>query len=112
MDLNLVTLLVLGFAAFRLTRLVVIDTLTAGLRNKVHSFLINRAQKQGKLAFIWEKLYELSSCTWCAGFWVSLGLYTAYLWNEPWDFTRKDWIIVFAIAGIQGLLHAYEPDDE
>lgn len=111
MILNIVPLVILALASYRLTRFLVIDTLVEGLRHKFYGFLSNRALKQGKLHLIWEKIYELSSCTWCAGFWVSLGLYTAYVWLAPWDFTRFDLLNILAIAGIQGLVHAFEPDE-
>lgn len=107
MILELFTLLVLAFAAFRVTRLVVIDTLFEGTRNKLHSFLVNRT---GKLAFFWQKLHDLVSCSWCAGVWISFLLYTVYVWNCPVDWTRFDWINVSAIAGIQGFLHELEPE--
>jgi hypothetical protein len=110
MLIEIIPLIILSLAAFRLTRFFVIDTLSEGVRLKVHNFFINRSQKNGKLSWLWEKLYELTSCTWCAGFWVTLGLFTAYVWNEPWDFSRYDWISVFAIAGIQGFIHAIEPE--
>lgn len=102
-------LVVLALAAYRITRFLVIDSLIEGLRAKFYVFLSNR---QGKLRAIWQKLLELSSCTWCCGAWVSLALYSVYLWTSPLDFGRMDWISVFAIAGIQGLLHAFEPGDE
>lgn len=111
--LDLIPLVILAFASFRITRFLVIDTLISGARNKFHSFLVNRAQKNNKiLHFVWEKVYELTSCTWCSGFWVSAALYTLYVWVNPLDFSRLDVLNIFAIAGIQGMLHAYEPGDE
>lgn len=101
----------LGIASFRVTRFLVIDTLFQGLRNKFHSFLINQSQKEGKFSLVWSKLYDLTSCTWCAGVYVSLGLYSLWMWTCPLDFGRMDWINVAAIAGIQGFLHSIEPDD-
>lgn len=108
MKFELVTLAILGFAAFRITRFLVIDTLIDGLRAKFHTFLANR---RGKLQFLAQKALELTSCTWCAGFWVSLLLYSLYVWHNPLDFTRFDWINTAAVAGVQGLLHAYEPEE-
>lgn len=112
MIIDIIPLIVLGFAAFRLTRFLVIDTLFEHTRHKLYAFFANQAQKEGKLHFVWEKLYDLSSCTWCTGFWLTLALYSSYIWTAPWDFTRFDVINVFAIAGIQGMLHALEPGDE
>lgn len=101
-------LVVLALAAYRITRFLIIDSLTEGLRNTFHVWLTNRT----KLKFVFEKIYELTSCTFCAGWWVSLALYSLFLWSAPWSFGRLDWISVFAIAAIQSLLHAFEPGDE
>lgn len=111
MILNIVPLIVLAFASYRITRFLVIDSLIEGSRHKLYAFLSNRADKNGPLHLIWSKLFELSSCTWCAGWWLSLGLYSLYAWVGPQEFSRLDVINVFAIAGIQGLLHAFEPDE-
>lgn len=100
---------ILGFAAYRITRLLVIDTIFELSRAKFYSFLANR---QGKLSFIWQKTLYLTSCTWCLGFWVCLALYSVYVWGNPTDFSRLDWINVFAVSGVQGLLHAFEPSEE
>lgn len=102
----------IGWAGYRLTRFLVIDTLISGIRNKFHSFVVNQAQKNGKLKKVWEKLYDLTSCTWCTGFWVSFALYWAWFWKSPADWNQYDIIAVFAIAGVQGILHAIEPDNE
>lgn len=110
--IDIIPLVVLALASYRLTRFLVIDTLISGLRNKVHGFLINRAQKNDKLRILWEKLYDLSSCTWCSGFWVSLALYWLYVWCSPTSWDQMDVINIFAITGIQGFLHALEPGDE
>lgn len=110
--IDIIPLVVLALASYRITRFLVIDTLIAGIRNKFHGVLINKAQKQSKLRPVWEKMYDLSSCTWCFGFWVSFILYWLFVWNSPADWNQLDVINVFAIAGIQGILHAFEPGDE
>lgn len=110
--IDIIPLVILAIASYRLTRFLVIDTLIAGARNKFHAVLINRAQKNGKLKYVWEKLYDLTSCTWCAGFWVSTVLYWLYTWNSPADWNQMDVMGIFAIAGIQGFMHAVEPGDE
>lgn len=105
--LEFLSYLVIAIASYRIARFLVIDTLIEGIRNKLHLFLVNRADKNGPLRLLWQKIYELTSCTWCAGFWVSAGVYAVYYYHGlVWP------IIVFAIAGVQGLLHAFEPGDE
>lgn len=114
MKLELVTLLILAFAAFRITRLAVIDTIFEGFRAKFHTFLVNIRPKEGKIskffAFLAHKALELTSCTWCFGVWVSFFLYWVFSWISPANFSRLDWINVAAIAGIQGLLHSWESE--
>lgn len=109
MEITLLTFLVLGFAAFRITRFFIIDSFFEGYRTKFHIYLTSR---NGKLKFLAFKLYELTSCTWCLGFWASLVVYSLYTWNCPIDFSRIDVFNVFAIAGVQGMLHAVEPSGE
>lgn len=112
MNFELVTFLVLAFASYRLTRILVIDTLFEGWRAKFHAFLVNRTVKNGKFRLFWEKTHDLTSCTWCTGAWLSVALYSFYVWQYPWDLGRIDWIIIAAVAGVQGLLHSWESDEE
>lgn len=79
-------LAVLILASFRLTHLVVFDTIAEPLRRAVKD-----------LPF----LGAMMECYWCAGVWVSLLLYAGYsLWPE----TLMPVAIIFAIAGGQALL--------
>lgn len=107
MELNLLTFMILAFAAFRVTRFLVFDSLFSHTRQRILVWLANR-----KLSVLNHKALELITCTWCVGFWITLGVYSLFLWEQPWDFTRLEWITTFGIAGVQGLLHAYEPNDE
>lgn len=109
--IELFSLLVLGFAAYRLTRIFIIDTIFSGFRAKFHFFLANKAEKGEKLSMFWEKLLEMTSCTFCFGMYASLAIYSLFLWEYPWDFGRLDWISVAAIAGVQSMIHALEPEE-
>lgn len=116
MELSIATLLIflvswpiLSFASYRITRFIAIDSLLEPSRGRFHVFLAN---KTGKLAFLWHKLLDLISCTFCIGFYVSLVLYSLYFWECPIDFNQVDWIHVFAVAGLQALLHTWEVSDE
>lgn len=108
MNLELITLIVLSFAAYRITRILVIDTLFEGIRGRFHSFL---ASSTGKLHFLSHKLLELTSCTFCAGAWVSLAVYSFWINTCPIAFTKQEWIIAFAVMGGQSFLHVLEPDE-
>lgn len=102
---QLATVVILGLAAYRVTRLLVIDSLLEPGRSKLHAKL---EQKHGA---IWSKIYDLVSCTWCVGVYVSFAIYAIYLWNVFTDWTRLDWLSAIAVSGVQGMLHALEPDD-
>lgn len=105
LNLNLVTFIILAAAAYRITRLVVIDDITAPLRNAWTGLL---ATTPNRFA-LW--ISDLFTCTWCAGVWVSVLTYATYLGDSPHTFTRLDWLVAAGIAGVQGLLHAFEPDE-
>lgn len=104
-SLHLVTFLILAAAAYRITRLVVIDDITAPARNAWTGFLANFPNRFAA----W--ITDLFTCTWCAGVWISVALYAIYLGDSPHTFGRVDWLVAAGIAGVQGLLHAFEPDE-
>src|SRR6202008_3284018 len=58
---QLATVIVLGLAAYRVTRFLVIDTLLEPARSNFHSMLERRN------GILWAKVYDLVSCTWCVG---------------------------------------------
>lgn len=104
-DISLVIFLILAAAAYRVTRLVVIDDITAPLRNAWTSFLANFSHRFAA----W--ISDLFTCTWCAGVWISVLTYAVYVGDSPHTFNRVDWLVAAGIAGVQGLLHAFEPDE-
>lgn len=97
MELTLVALVLLALASYRLTRLIVIDEIFSEPRTWILS-------KVGVNHFVNAKIVYLFSCTWCTGIWVSAFVYWLYTDN----FVFLD---VAAIAGLQGFLHALEPDE-
>ena len=102
MRVTLLILVVLGLAAFRITRFFVIDSLISRPRDKFHNFLAGKGLNY---------FYELTSCTWCFGAWVSFFVYWIYRWVNPIYWGRLGWLEFAAVAGLQGLLHAFEPDN-
>lgn len=115
------TLIVLGFAAFRITRFVVWSSLIGtacdgqplgnGYRRPdtsvgvaVYEFAYKpNGEYQG---WFRGKLGDLLQCAWCLGFWISGSAYL--LWFQPaWqDLTWQDGLNVFAVAAVQSLLNA------
>lgn len=100
-------ILVLGVASYRVTRFFVIDSFFAKVRQKLHTWLSTRT----KATFLFTKVYDLISCTWCLGVWISFFLFWFYLGTRPDYWTSLDWISFIAVAGIQGFLHALEPEE-
>lgn len=98
----------LGIAAYRITRFFLFDTIIESIRQKWYMWLINRKHFKRTA----QKALELTSCTWCFGVHISWLLYAGWTRLYPWQFGVKGWIIVAAIAGVQGFTHALEPGDE
>jgi uncharacterized protein DUF1360 len=102
--LTLTALALLALASYRITRFIVFDGLFDGTRKKVHNWLVV------KEALPYIKLYDLISCTWCVGVWVSAAIY--WLYTRDFQLSVPAFLNIAAIAGAQGLLHAFEPDNE
>src|SRR6266498_1367249 len=112
-EINLLTFLILAFASYRATRFLIFDTLIAGTRQRLYTFLSNSSLSGLRIKkFLASKILEGISCTWCTGIYVTFGIYWLYNWQSPLNWTRFNFITVAAIAGVQGLIHSYEPGDE
>jgi hypothetical protein len=108
--ISLTALILLALAAYRVTRLIVIDAIFDEPRAwLIRKLGFKKSRKDGDLYNrehpIFEKLIYLMTCTWCVGVWVSAFLFIA-LYRE------FKFVDIFAIAGLQGLLHALEPSDD
>lgn len=101
---QLATVLILGIAAYRITRFLVIDDLLEPGRTKLH------AKLEAHEGFLWAKGYDLVSCTWCVGVYISMLVYAIFLWDPFIHWTRLDWLSAIAVAGVQGFVHSIEPD--
>lgn len=113
MEINLLTFLILAFASYRITRFFVFDSLIAHSRDKLYVFLSNQSSEGNRLKkFLAHKVLEGISCTWCLGMWVTAGVYWLYTWTSPEFWGRAGYLTVAGLAGVQGLLHAYEPGDD
>ncbi len=84
---------VLALACFRVTRLIVLDTITDPLRD----LTVYRLPDSGFAGYV----KVLFDCPWCVGFWVSIGGVIA--WAIDSEVTW--WLsLPFAISSIVGLL--------
>ena len=97
----------MALAAYRITRLIVIDSILDEARDwffrKLDFKLDKTTQTFKSRNFFMQKLSYLLQCTWCCGVWVSYGVYLL------WDHGITVPIYVAAIAGAQGMIHALEP---
>lgn len=102
--ISLTALVLLALASYRIVRFLVIDDLLNTPRARFHNLLLRKQN------FLTEKLLELTNCTWCTGVWVSAAVY--YLYTRAFELSVPVFLNIAAIAGAQGLLHAFEPDGE
>lgn len=102
-------LLVLGLAAFRLTRLIVFDKIMEPFRRPFFSEIEEKDVETGQVEIYLipkEKgirgwIGELLSCYWCTGFWVSLCLTFFYLTHTK---IGEIFIFIFAVAAVGSLI--------
>lgn len=79
-----------GAAAYRLTRLVTTDTITAPLRDRIGDRWPN------------SPLDVLVNCPWCTGVWVAAGVQAAALLAPRWWRPAARGLAIAAIAGVAG----------
>ncbi|MDX8362525.1 DUF1360 domain-containing protein [Cytobacillus sp. IB215316] len=99
---------ILFLASFRLTRLIIYDTITAFLRKPFHE-VIEEEQPNGAIVTYMQVkgtglrawIGELLSCYWCSGIWCTTFFYVGYLF---WPFLFKPLIFIFAIAGCAAII--------
>lgn len=87
---------IVALAAFRLTRLVTSDTLTADQRNAVVRWALRVPEPNPR-----RKIADLVECNYCAGWWVTLLVLAGYRLR-----LTRPLVAAFAAAGAQALLSA------
>ena len=95
----LAAVVVAGFAAWRVTRLVVQDSILDPPRQRWRQWLA------GRDGYGWYLLEELQSCQFCLGVhaaWVLWMVLAAPLVDVPW---RGDVLAIAAAAGVQAAIH-------
>ncbi len=91
------SVLLVGAASYRFTRVITDDSISDGFRRWLY--------ESGEIGKRWARwAYRLVSCSFCAGFWVSLGVWA--LWRHPWgSLGAARWLICWwAVAGVQALI--------
>ncbi|MFT9597158.1 DUF1360 domain-containing protein [Mesobacillus sp.] len=108
---NWLDLCLLVFASFRLTRLIVYDTITEFLRAPFHDIVEETLEDGSTETYIEIKgeglkywIGELLSCQWCTGIWASSFLYAGYALIPHLSMPV---ITVLAIAGIASVIQHY-----
>jgi len=101
---------VIALAAFRLTRFFTLDSLIGANLDSGSKFSIAldawAFDPEGtERGWLRGKIGDLLVCTYCIGFWISLGCW--WLWDRDFQHVREG-LLVFAIAGVQALLSKYD----
>lgn len=105
--ISLIDLLILVLASFRLTHLIVFDTITSFIRNPfllvsyeadVTGQLVRNVQVKGTGLRRW--IGELLSCHWCVGVWVAAGIVGLYLY-VPGVYPL---LLILAVAGAAAVI--------
>lgn len=106
--IQLSTLLLLGLAAFRLTRLIVFDKIAEPFRRPFFTEVEEKDSKGHTEIYLVPKengirhwIGELLSCYFCTGFWVSLFL--TFLYFSHWKI-GEFLVILFAVAAVGSVI--------
>lgn len=119
------TVLVLGFASYRITRFFVLDSLIGmgseetldpdtqaivNVPNSPWGGVVMRFcyTDNGKVdrGVIRGKLGDLAGCYFCLGFWISCAVLAAWTWSLPWmTNSPQNWVLeAFAVCGVQAFV--------
>ena len=109
MNISWLDLLILILASFRITRLIVFDTITEWIRRPFVEVVEETMEDGSTSSYLKVKgtgrvsrfLGELLSCYWCVGFWCALVIVIGYLLIPYYAFPI---ILVFAVTGAASFL--------
>lgn len=105
--ISLIDLLILVLASFRLTHLIVFDTIASFIRKPfltvsyeadVTGQLVRNVQVKGTGLRRW--IGELLSCHWCVGVWVAAGIVGLYLFVPA----VYPLLLILAVAGAAAVI--------
>ena len=106
---HLAVLVALGFAAYRVTQLVVWDSILDGWRQRLEVWHARKYDSRVR-SFI----RDLLKCTYCVGFhasWLTVLVYLLATGANPVGSFGSFWLFgiqSFAVAGVQALLNRYD----
>lgn len=89
---------ILGLGAFRIWRLIAVDTITEPLRDRVFRMAEYKSGNEERYRF---KLDEFVSCPWCFGWWIVLATWA--LW-QIWPHGVVVALTPFALSTVVGFL--------
>lgn len=108
---SLAVIVVLALATYRLARLVAVDSLFLGFRDKVYAFAWSDRFPTGEprptavaLAAWRTYVYDLVTCPHCLGVWFAVVVYCAWRWGGD---VALGILAVIAIAGAQSALASF-----
>ena len=93
--LNILDFILLALATYRVTRLLVRDTIFASLRNRIWNRYPPETTRRGYLL----------TCEWCTSVYIGLGFATWYTISSE---VVRFFAVALALSAIAGLLTAYE----
>lgn len=112
MDISIFEFVVICLAAFRLTRLIVNDTITGFIRKPFHN-LVEETNAEGTVeTYIVIKAEKglkywigyLLSCYWCVSVWMA---FFSWLFYTLYPVVTGPILIIFAVAGVAATVEAY-----
>lgn len=94
-----------ALAVYRLTMLVVKDSITTPIRTRLvgreHIQRVGNGQGQGLVVAARPKLAEFLSCPWCVSIWLAAGVVAlTQLWPAGWQYAA----VALAFSGVAGFL--------
>lgn len=106
--LSLLELAALGFAAYRVTQLVVHDSILDGARQRLELWHARKFDSK-----IRTFVRDLLGCTYCTGFWASVAVLLTYLLATDKGSGGLSGALLFgvqafAVAGVQALLSRFD----
>ncbi|MFI8577164.1 DUF1360 domain-containing protein [Rossellomorea aquimaris] len=108
--MEILDIIILGIAVFRMTHLIVFDKITEFLRSPFFDEVPEMSEDGVEEIFLVPKkggikgfIGELLSCYWCTGIWVAVFLYGGNVIFPQFFFPI---ITVLAVAGVASILEA------